>query len=124
MKATWLKKFVIHCYSEDQNFMEEVFNYSDEAMISFTGIVTYPKALEVRRTAQVAPLDRIMIETDAPYLIPEQAKWTQKYCEPAMSRYVLESIQELRDELPSEVEKTIYDNSRKFFRLKNSNAAL
>jgi TatD DNase family protein len=42
--------------------------------ISFTGILTYPKSITIQEVARKSPLDRIMIETDAPYLIPESLK--------------------------------------------------
>ncbi len=65
---------MIHCFSEDWAFAEKVFAISPETKISFTGILTYPKSTSVQEVAQKAPLDRIMIETDAPYLIPEDKK--------------------------------------------------
>lgn len=112
-----LKKFVIHCYSEDLEFAQKVISYSDEAMISFTGIVTYPSATSVRETAMKIPLERIMIETDAPYLIPQKYKNVSKYCQPAYADAVLEEIISLRPESPEQVEDQIYRNSVEFFGL-------
>ena len=113
-----LKKFVIHCYSEDLEFAQRVLEYSNEAMISFTGIVTYPSATSVRKTAKSIPLDRIMIETDAPYLIPQKFKNVAKYCQPAYASAVLEELQLLRSESPEEIENTIYTSSCEFFRIR------
>ncbi len=112
-----LKKFVIHCFSEDWDFAKKIFDISDEAKISFTGIVTYPKALSVKEVAEKSPLNRIMIETDAPYLIPEQVKNSAKYGEPSFSRFVFEELISLRKESREDLETQIYKNSKDFFQL-------
>lgn len=118
LEKSGLKKFVIHCFSENLEFAESVFRLSDEAKISFTGIVTYSKSESVRLTAQMAPLAKIMIETDAPYLIPEQMRGKIGYCEPAFSKYVYETICQLRSESPEEIEQQLWENSADFFQLK------
>lgn len=112
-----LKKFVIHCFSEDWDFAKKIFDISDEAKISFTGIVTYPKAISVKEVAEKSPLGRIMIETDAPYLIPEQVKNSAKYGEPSFSRFVFEELISLRKESREDLETQIYKNSKDFFQL-------
>jgi TatD DNase family protein len=112
-----LKKFVIHCFSEDWSFAEKIFEISPETKISFTGILTYPKSTSVQNVAQKAPLNRIMIETDAPYLIPEDLKGTVNYCEPAHSKYVYEKLCELRSESKEEIEDALWQNSVTFFSL-------
>ena len=65
----------------------------------------------------MVPLNKIMIETDAPYIIPEQMKGKQKYCEPSFSKYIYDSICELRSESPEEIEKQLWENSVSFFNL-------
>ena len=62
-------KFVFHCFTEPVADARRVLDMG--AMISFTGIATYKNAPEVREAAKLTPDDRIMIETDAPYLTPE-----------------------------------------------------
>lgn len=74
IQRSGLQKFVIHCFSEGWDFAEKIFAISGETKISFTGILTYAKSITIQEVAQKAPLDRIMIETDAPYLIPEDKK--------------------------------------------------
>ncbi len=71
LKNSHVQKFVIHCFSEDWNFAEKILSLSPQARISFTGILTYGKSLQVQEVAKKLPLERIMIETDAPYLLPE-----------------------------------------------------
>ena len=60
---------VFHCFTEPAEACRKVLDAG--AMISFTGIVTYKNAPEVRASAKLVPADRIMVETDAPYLTPE-----------------------------------------------------
>ncbi len=112
-----LKKFVIHCFSENWDFAEQIFSLSEEAKISFTGILTYPSSSAVHEVAQKSPLEKIMIETDAPYIIPQQMKGKVKYCEPAFSRYVFETLCSLRTESKNDIESMLWKTSADFFRL-------
>lgn len=112
-----LKKFVIHCFSENWDFAQQVFLLSEEAKISFTGILTYPHSFKVHEVAQKSPLNKLMIETDAPYIIPQQMKGKTKYCEPVFSKYVFETLCSLRPESEDEIESTLWNTSVEFFRL-------
>lgn len=83
---------VMHCFTET----EEV---ADQAMalnfyISFSGIVTFKKALELKSVARHVPLERMLIETDSPYLAP--TPYRGKTNEPAYVRHVAEEIAGLR----------------------------
>lgn len=62
-------RFVFHCFTETSAECVKVLDAG--CMVSFTGIVTYKNAPEVRAAAKLVPWDRIMVETDAPYLSPE-----------------------------------------------------
>ncbi len=117
LQKSGLQKFVIHCFSEDWTFAEKIFTISAETKISFTGILTYPKSTIIQEVAQKAPLHRVMIETDAPYLIPEDKKWVAAYCEPSYSLSVYEKLCSLRTESHSEIEETLWKNSVQFFSL-------
>jgi TatD DNase family protein len=112
-----LEKFVVHCFSENWEFAEKIFELSPETKISFTGILTYPKSISVQDVAKRAPLHRIMIETDAPYLIPENLKGKALYCEPIHSLAVYEKLCELRNESREEIEAALWQNSVTFFSL-------
>lgn len=117
IKKAELKKIVIHCFSENWDFAEKIFTLSDDAKISFTGILTYPKSISIQEVAKKSPIGRIMIETDAPYLTPEPLKKLVDYCEPAYTRYVFEYLCTLRDEPPEILEKNLWENSKLFFNL-------
>lgn len=118
LQETWFKKFVLHCFSEDLDFALRALYYSDECMISFSGIVTYKSAPNVQKTAANIPLDRILVETDCPFLSPQQVRWQENI--PNYTRYNLEKVYELRmqnwkKESLEELENKIYENSKKFF---------
>ncbi len=74
LKEFGVKKAIIHCFSEDYGFARELMEYSDEIYFSFSGIVTYSKATSVQETAKLLPLNKILIETDAPFLSPQAVR--------------------------------------------------
>lgn len=113
IQESGIKKAIIHCFSEDFAFAEELMAYSDEIMFSFSGIVTYKKSLAVQEAARLLPLSKILIETDAPFLSPQAVRGTIN--EPANVRYVLEMIQNLRSEDATEIERVIYENSLRMY---------
>lgn len=117
LKKSSLEKFVIHCFSENWDFAEKIFAISPDTKISFTGILTYQKSTGIHEVAKNAPLNRIMIETDAPYLIPEEKKWTISYCEPSDTLFVYQKLVWLRTESPAIIEETLWNNSVQFFSL-------
>lgn len=59
---------VLHCFSEDADFARFCLDLG--FFISFSGILTFRKADEIREAARIVPLDRLMVETDSPYLAP------------------------------------------------------
>lgn len=76
------ERFVFHCFTEVPEHARLVLDFG--AMISFTGVATYKNAPEVAASAELVPLDRIMVETDAPYLSPVPKRGTRP-CEPAFA---------------------------------------
>lgn len=83
---------VMHCFTEDWAMAQEALDLN--FYISFSGIVTYKNALEVQEVAKRVPLDRILIETDSPYLAPVPHRG--KSNEPAYVRHVADFIAQLR----------------------------
>ena len=59
---------VLHCYTEDWEIAKAMIDRG--FLISFSGILTFPKAADLRSVAVQVPLDRLLVETDAPYLAP------------------------------------------------------
>jgi TatD DNase family protein len=83
---------VMHSFSGDRKQAEAVFKIG--FWIGITGPITFPKSDEMRAVAQTAPLEHIVIETDAPYLTP--IPYRGKRNEPAYVRHVAEKIAEVR----------------------------
>ncbi len=104
---------VFHCFSEDRHFIDAV--SSTETYFSFTGNVTYDNAKNSRYAASVLPLDRIMLETDAPYMTPTPYKGAPN--ESGFLRATAEAIAQLRQiETDALIDHTTL-NARRFFRL-------
>jgi TatD DNase family protein len=85
---------IMHCFSGGPEQAQEVLDL--DFYLSFAGIVTYPKALNVQEAAKVVPLDRMLVETDAPYLPP--VPYRGKRNEPAHVVHTVRRISELRGE--------------------------
>jgi TatD DNase family protein len=115
MKNEGIGRAVMHCFSEDLEFAEELLDFSDEIYFSFSGIVTYKNAPKIQEVAKNIPLDRILVETDAPFLAPQPVRGGIN--EPAHTRYNLEKIAELRGVRVEEIEDVIYENSLRFYGL-------
>ncbi|MCP1639588.1 TatD DNase family protein [Streptococcus gallinaceus] len=84
-------------------------------MISFSGVVTFKKALDIQEAAQHLPLDKILVETDAPYLAPVPKRGREN--KTAYTRYVVEKIAELRGMTVEEVADATYRNAMRMFNL-------
>lgn len=109
-------KFVIHCYTGNYNWAMKFLDLSPDAYIGFSGIVTFKNSIEVQETASKIPLERILVETDAPYLAPAPYRW--KLNTPWYTKYNLDKIKELRKETPELIENQIFENSLKFYWIK------
>lgn len=83
---------IIHCFSEDKAFAEQALELGFD--LSFSGIVTFKKAAEIQEVAAWAPADRILVETDSPYLAPVPLRG--KRCEPAYVLHTARFVANLR----------------------------
>lgn len=83
---------VFHCFTEDAEVARQALDLGFH--ISFSGIVTFKNAVTVKEAAAMVPLDRLLVETDAPYLAP--VPYRGKTNEPGYTRYVAEEIARLR----------------------------
>jgi TatD DNase family protein len=84
-------------------------------MVSFSGIITFPKAEGIRSAARETPLDRILIETDSPYLAPQG--YRGKRNEPGHVRWVAQEIAEVKQIPLEEVASVTTRNARSLFTL-------
>ncbi|HEU4533580.1 MAG TPA: TatD family hydrolase [Polyangiaceae bacterium] len=102
---------VIHCFSEDRAFARAALDLGFD--LSFSGIVTFKNARAVQDVAAWAPADRILIETDSPYLAPLPLRGRQ--CEPAFVVHTLAKLAELRGASPADVARQTTENALRRF---------
>ena len=105
-------KFVMHCYSGSVEMAREFIKLG--GYISLGGPVTFKNAKTPKEVAVDVPLDKLMIETDCPYLSP--MPFRGKRNEPAYVRYVLQEIANLKNMDVNELEEILDSNSIKFFK--------
>jgi TatD DNase family protein len=106
------EKFVFHCFTGTPTDMRLLLDFG--ACVSFTGVVTYKNAADVQAAAKLAPLDRIMVETDAPFLSPHPHR-SVRPCEPWMASLTARALAELRGEDWDAFHAAINDSTRRFF---------
>lgn len=104
---------VFHCFNGTPNQARPLLDQGH--YLSFTGIVTFPKASEVHDSARFVPDDRLMVETDSPYLAP--VPYRGKRCEPAYTRETAARIAELRGVSFEQIAAITSQNAERFFRL-------
>lgn len=106
---------VLHCFTETWEMAEEALAMG--FYISFSGIVTFKNAKQLKEVAQRVPLDRMLIETDSPYLAP--VPYRGKLNQPAYVKHVAEEIALLRGISVDEVAKCTTENFVRLFKLGN-----
>jgi TatD DNase family protein len=104
---------IIHCFSEDKAFAERALDLGFD--LSFSGIVTFKSARSVHEVAAWAPADRILVETDSPYLAPIPMRG--KRCEPAFVVHTARRVAELRGEDLTSLAARTTENARRRLRL-------
>jgi TatD DNase family protein len=104
---------VLHCYSEDWVYARKALDLN--LFISFAGNVTYRNAKNLHETARQMPLDRMLIETEAPFMVP--SAYRGKRNRPAYLGETAKFIASLRDVPVEEFAEMVYQNSLRFFGL-------
>jgi TatD DNase family protein len=107
-------RVVWHCFSADTRVARRVLDLG--GYCSFTGVVTFKNAATIRETARLMPRDRLMIETDAPYLTPEPMRKIRPN-EPALLVHTAAFLADLRGESPAELAAATTANAERFFGL-------
>ncbi|MDR3605790.1 MAG: TatD family hydrolase [Oligoflexia bacterium] len=104
---------VIHCFSGTRDFGKACLDLG--FYISFSGILTFKKADELRECAREFPLERLLVETDSPYLAP--IPYRGKKCEPSMVRLTAQKLAEVKGLPFEEVARVTTENARTLFRI-------
>lgn len=105
-------RFVFHCFTGTPEDVRKVLDFGSS--VSFTGVVTYRNADDVAESARLVPSDRIMVETDAPFLSPEPKRGVRP-CEPWMTSLTSQFLAKLRGQQFDTFHEQINTNTSRFF---------
>lgn len=103
--------FILHCFSAGQALADA--GVALGGYISFSGIVTFPKSEDLREIARTVPLDRLLVETDAPYLAPK--RWRGKRNEPSYVVNTAEVLAQVKGVSTDEMAQITTDNAFRCF---------
>jgi TatD DNase family protein len=110
VKSQGVTRGVFHCFSEDADYAKRVLDQG--LYVSFTGNITYKKS-RLPEVAKAIPLDRILLETDAPFMAPVPHRG--KRCEPMHVREVAHKLSEIHGVSVSEVDSTTTATAQRLF---------
>jgi TatD DNase family protein len=108
------KGVVFHCFSGSVEQARIILDYG--YYISFTGVVTFKNAETIRKAAETVPLDRLMLETDCPYMSPEPMR-KQKINEPALMVYTARYLADLKKMDLNDFALAVTATSKSFFNI-------
>lgn len=102
---------VMHSFNGDPEWLQKFLDLG--MMISYSGVASFKNAHEVHDSVRATPLDRLMVETDAPYLTPEPHRGEQN--EPGFTHYTVNAIAKERETTPEVIAKATWHNAHRFF---------
>ena len=86
-------KILMHCFTGSSNFSKKLLDLG--AYISLSGIITFKKSIKLQETASSIPIDRLLIETDSPFLAPEPKRGSTN--EPSFIKYTAQKLAEIKN---------------------------
>jgi len=104
-------KFLIHCFTGTLNFAKNLIDLN--CLISFSGIITFKKSNDLRDVVKYVPLEKMLIETDSPYLSPDPFRG--KSNEPANVKIVAQAVAAIKQVSFDEVANSTTYNFKNFF---------
>jgi TatD DNase family protein len=110
--ASKIEKIVFHCYTGTPEQAQAIIDKG--FYISFTGAVTFKNSINIRESAKLVPLEKMMIETDCPYMSPEPMR-KQRINEPALLVYTANFLAELKNVHPEEFADVTTATAQRFF---------
>ncbi len=105
---------VMHCFSGSEHNLEECLELG--LYISIAGPVTFPNSARLRKVASKVPSDKLLVETDCPYLAPQPVRGKRN--EPSYVKYIIEELSGLRNVPADELEEQTSQNAESLFNLK------
>ena len=110
-------KILMHCFTGSLEFSKKLLNLG--ASFSASGIITFKNSTELQNTFKTIPLEKLLIETDSPYLAPIPMRGKKN--EPSFIKYTLEKLSNLKETTVEEMSKITTDNFNKLFTLQYNN---
>ncbi len=104
-------KILMHCFTGTKKFAEKLLNLN--ASFSASGIITFKNSEDLRKTFKILPLNRILIETDSPYLAPVPNRGKKN--EPSFLYHTAQKLSEIKEISKSEISKITTDNFNRLF---------
>ena len=106
---------ILHCFSGSREMARDVLNLG--MYIGIGGTLTFKNARKVREVAEFVPMDRIVLETDCPYLAPEPFRGKRNSSD--LIRYVAEALAEIKGISAEEVERITLENAKKCYKIED-----
>lgn len=114
IKSEKISKGVMHCFGGDMGLLKTALDSG--LYISFAGNITYPKADNLRNMLRYVPLDRLLLETDSPYLSPQSVRGQKNT--PSNVKYTYDFVSNLLKIDILQLSMNIYDNAKRCFNIK------
>lgn len=105
---------VVHCFSGSAEVAREIVNLG--MYLGFTGVVTFKNAKKAVEAVQAVPLDRLLCETDCPYMAPEPHRGTR--CDSSMLEFILAKMAQIKGISPQEMANITCENAKRLFSIK------
>lgn len=105
---------VMHCFGYSAEIAEEIIKMGMH--ISFTGVLTFKNAKKALKALEVVPTDKLMLETDCPYMAPEP--YRGKRCDSSMIEYTAAKAAEIMGISSKEIQDITFENAKRFFGIK------
>lgn len=106
-------RFEVHSYTGSPEYLQKFLDRG--AYVSFNGIVTFDKTGNMEKLVKLVPLDRIVLETDCPYLSPVPHRGKRN--EPSFVKFVAERVSQIKNLSANEVAETTTSNAKKLFKI-------
>lgn len=106
---------VFHCFSGDQKYLDFILNKLPNFYISFAGNITFKNAQQLRDLVKLVPMERLLVETDSPFLAPEPHRGTNN--SPTNVKIVTEKIAEIKGVAFEKIAEETTKNATKLFNL-------
>jgi len=106
----------IHCFTGTKEFAAKVLEAYPNAYFGFTGVCTFKNGKNIREAMEIVPLDRILVETDSPYLAPVPLR--KKVCNSGMIPYIIKVMAETKKIPLDEMYEHCFENTKRLYKIK------